>query len=193
MAKQAENTGGRAGIPWRLIGWSIPVLLLLLPYVGDAPWSMGDYIFAAILFGGIGLAFELIVRTSSSLAYRLGAALAIVAAFLIVHATGAVGMIGDEGDPYNLLFFGVIALALAGAIAAGFRAQGMAYAMAGAFVAQTGLSVGGMPMDLRGGILSAVLGGVWLLSAALFWRDAQSSHASNELRGGGSPRENGGE
>jgi hypothetical protein len=177
MAKEAEITA-RGAIPWRLIGWSIPALLLLLPliamrFTSEVNWTVSDFIFAALLFGSVGLAFELIVRTSVSLAYRLGGALALLAAFLIVWATGAVGMIGDEGDPYNLLFFGVIALALVGAVVARFRAEGMAYAMAAAAIAQLGISVVGMSTDLLGGVFSAAFAGVWLLSAALFRKAAR--------------------
>ena len=126
MAKEAENTGGRRGIPWRIIGWSIPALLLLLPLVAmrftdEVNWTASDFAFAAVLFGSVGLAFEFIVRKSSSLAYRFGSALAVVAAFLTIWVNGAVGMIGSEGNPYNLLFGGVLIVALVGAIAAWFE------------------------------------------------------------------------
>ena len=33
MAKEAEIGGSGRGTPWRIIGWSITVLLLLLPLV----------------------------------------------------------------------------------------------------------------------------------------------------------------
>jgi hypothetical protein len=77
-------------------------------------------------------------------------------------------MIGSEGDPYNLLFFGVILVALAGAVIARFRAGGMAAAMAAAAIAHVAVAVGGMESDLRGGILSALLAGLWALSALAF-------------------------
>ena len=168
MAKEAEKTG-RGGIPWRIVGWSIPAILLLLPYVANAPWTASDYVFAAVLFGSVGLAFELIVRKSGSLAYRLGAAVAVIASFLTVWVNGAVGMIGSEGNAYNLLFLGVPLLALTGALVARFRAAGMAGAMVVAAVAQGVLGLGGLSTDVLGGILSTGFAGPWLLAAALFW------------------------
>jgi len=173
MAKQAANTGGRRWTPWRMVGWSIPALLLLLPLVAmqftdEVNWTASDFVFACVLFGSVGLAFELIVRKSVSLAYRSGAALAVVAAFLTIWVNGAVGMIGSEDNPYNFLFGGVLVLALTGAIVARFEPGGMARAMAVAAIAQAALGAFGLTADARGGVLSMAFAGLWLLSAALF-------------------------
>ena len=178
MANLARDAGARRGSPWRIAAWSIAALVLLLPLVAmqftrEVNWTVGDFIFAGLLIGTVGVTFELAVRVSRNYAYRGGVGLALAAAFLIVWATGAVGMIGDEGDPYNLYFFGVIGLALAGAIFARFRPAGMAYAMAAAAMAQLVIGILGMSIDLRGGIFSAGYAGLWLLSAALFWKAAR--------------------
>ena len=178
MAKEAENSGARRGIPWRIIGWSIPALLLLLPLVAmqftqEVNWTAADFVFAVVLFGSVGLAFELIVRKSGSLAYRFGAALAVLAAFLTIWVNGAVGMIGSEGNPYNLLFGGVLAIALIGAIAARFRPAGMARAMIAAAIAQVVLAALGLAADTLGAVLSMAFAAPWLLSAALLWKAAR--------------------
>jgi hypothetical protein len=180
MAKEAEKTGRRAAIPWRVIGWSIPALLLLLPLIAmrftdEVIWTLSDFIFAAVLFGSVGLAFELILRKSRSLGYRCGAALAVLAAFLTIWVNGAVGMIGSEDNPYNLLFLGVLLLALAGAILARFQPAGMARTMAAAGVAQAVLSAMGLATDVRGGIFSMTFALLWLLAAALF----KAAHEAN--------------
>lgn len=172
MAKEAANTGGRRWSPWRIFGWSIPALLLLLPLVAmrfteEVNWTAFDFMFAGVLFGSVGLAFEFIVRKSSSLAYRAGAALAVVAAFLTVWVNGAVGMIGSESNPYNLLFGGVLAVALIGAIIARFEPAGMARAMVAAAIVQGAVGAFGLATDIRGGVLSVAFAGLWLLSAAL--------------------------
>jgi hypothetical protein len=173
---QAMKRGGTS--PWRIAGWGLAALLLLLPLVAmqftaEVDWTASDFVFAAILLGTVGLGAELAVRATRSLAYRAGAGFALAAAFLIVWATGAVGMIGDEDNSYNLLFFAVIALALLGAILARFRAAGMAAAMLAAGVAHAAAAVGGMPTDMRGGTISLVFAGLWLLSAALFRKAAR--------------------
>jgi hypothetical protein len=173
MAKEAQSIGGRRWIPWRIVGWSIPALLLLLPlvamrYTDEVNWTGFDFVVAAMLFGSVGLAFELIVRKSRSLAYRSGAALAIVAAFLTIWVNGAVGMIGSEGNPYNLLFGGVLAIALIGAIVARFEAAGMALAMIAAAIAQAAVAAFGLSADLLGAVLSMAFAAPWLLAALLF-------------------------
>lgn len=169
-AEIKETGRGRA---WRTVGWSMAGLVLLAPLIAmqftrEVNWTGGDFLFAAMLFGLVGLTFELTVRASRSPFYRGGVGAAIAASFLIVWANGAVGMIGNEGNPYNLLFFGVIAVALLGSVLARFRAAGMALTMLAAAAAQIAIGVGGMTSDVRGGILSTLFAGLWLLSAALF-------------------------
>ena len=177
MANHADISGGRRSSGWRIVGWSIPVLLLLLPLVAmrvtdEVNWTAADFIVAAVLFGIVGLAFELIVRKSSSLAYRFGAGLAVVAAFLTLWVNGAVGMIGSEDNPYNLLFGGVLLVAVIGAIVARFRAAGMARTMATAAITQALIGAFGLSSDLRGGAFSIAFGALWLIAAALFWNAA---------------------
>ena len=169
----AEIEGTGRGSPWRAVGWSMAGLILLAPLVAmqftrEVNWSVGDFLFAAVLFGLIGLTLELTVRASRNPYYRGGVGAAIAASFVIVWANGAVGMIGDEGNPYNLLFFGVIALALLGSILTRFQAKGMALTMLAAAAAQIAIGVGGTSSDVRGGILSTLFAALWLLSAALF-------------------------
>lgn len=168
MAKEAEDTGGRRGIPWRIVGWGTAALLLLLPLVAKAPWTASDFAFMGVLVGSVGLAFEFIVRKSGSLAYRFGAALALVAAFLTVWVNGAVGMIGSEDNPFNLLFGGVLFVALIGAIVARFEPAGMTRAMVVTAIAQGVAGAVGLSTDVRGGVLSMAFAGLWLLAAALF-------------------------
>ena len=171
MIKEAEINGARGWSIWRIAGWSILALLLLLPlaamqFTAEVNWTAEDFVFAGVLFGSVGLAFEFIVRKSASLAYRLGAALAVVAAFLTIWVNAAVGMIGD--GPYNLLFGGVLLIALIGAVVARFEAAGMARAMVAAAIAQGLLSAVGMATDVHGGVLSMTFVGPWLLAAWLF-------------------------
>lgn len=120
------------------------------------------------MIGGVGIVYELAVRASSNHAYRGGVALALAATFLIVWANGAVGMIGDEGNPANLMFAGVLAVALLGAILARFRPAGMALAMAAAGLTQAIAGGVGMLIDPLGGAFSTALACLWLVSAALF-------------------------
>ena len=169
---------GLPGNRWRALGWGIAAGLILLPliamqFTSEVNWTVGDFLFAILLIGSVGLAFELVVRASRNAAYRAGAAAALAASFLTVWVNGAVGMIGSEENSYNLLFLGVILVALSGSALAGFRARGMALAMLAAAAAQAALGLFGMTADLRGGILSTVFAGIWLLSAALLGNAAR--------------------
>lgn len=181
MAAKAENGGGRGGA-WRWIGWGGAGVLLLAPLVAmqftdEVDWSPGDFVFAALLMGGVGLGLELAVRRSGHLAYRLGGAIALGLGFLTIWINGAVGVIGDEGERANLLFLGVLAVALLGAFAARFRPGGMVWAMTAAAVAQGLVPLaawlfGLAPIELIGRpeapAFTVVFTGMWLVAAALF-------------------------
>ena len=65
------------------------------------------------------------------------------------------------------LFLGVICLAPAEAIVARFRATGLAIAMLVAGFAHIAIAAGGISSDLREATISAALGSLWLVSAAL--------------------------
>ena len=72
--------------------------------------------------------YELGARMSRNTAYRAAVGLATVAGFLLVWINLAVGIIGDEGNPANLMFGGVLVVGVIGALVARFRAPGMARA-----------------------------------------------------------------
>ena len=191
MAVTAGNNGDRHGVPWRLIGWGAAAFLLLLPLVAmqltaEVNWTVGDFIFAAMMFGLVGGILELAVGKSSSWAYRGAVAIAVAAGFLHVWITGAVGIIGSENNPGNLLYLVVLAFAVFGSILALGRPAGMAWAMSVTAVAEvltpiiayTGVAdpVSDVlrPEVFASGILFT---GMWLVSAALF-RGAASEQAS---------------
>ena len=172
--------------PWRIIGWGVAVAVIVAPLVAmqlGAPgvvWTLSDFIFANVLIGGVGLLFELAARASKSWPYRGGAALALATAFLLIWINGAVGFIGDEDNPANLVFIAIIAMAVAGAIVAGGKAHLMARAMTVAGVAQAlvGIAVfafndGAEPPGRLGLlVLIEIFAAMWLGSAWLFRRAA---------------------
>lgn len=177
MTGLTENGAQRWSVS-RILGWGFGASLLAMPAIAmqfttEVNWTIFDFLFAAVLIGSVGLVLELAVRMTRNFAYRAGVGAALAAAFLIVWANGAVGMIGSEHNPYNLLFLGVIALALLGSVITFFRPKGMALAMVVAAVAQACVALGGLSADLRGAVLSVVIGLPWLLAAALFRKAAR--------------------
>ena len=80
-------------------------------------------------------------------AYRVAIGVALAAAFMLVWLSLGVGIIGADGDPANLMYFGVLAVGIIGAIIARFRSRGMdralfAMALAQALVAMIALIFG---------------------------------------------------
>ena len=178
MASRVHNT---RSFPWRLAGWGGAAALLLVPLIAGAPWSIGDYVFAAAIFALVGGTFELAVRRSGNGWYRSGVAVGVGTAFLLVWINGAVGIIGDEGNPANLMFLGVIGIALVGSIVARFRAAGMAVAMAVAATVEALVAVAALVLRLGANeppffpgvlILIGFFALTWLLSAWMFRKAA---------------------
>jgi len=129
MAKQVQSTGAGFWNRWRIAGWSVPAILLTLPAILDFPWSAFDFVVMGVLLGLVGLAIELAFRASGSAAYRIAAGAAVLAGFFLVWINLAAGIIGDEDNPWNLMYFALILITLAGAVGAGFRPNGMARAL----------------------------------------------------------------
>ena len=127
----------RLGRLLRAVVWSGAVFVWLVPLVAKltagVPWTPFDFMmWAAMLLVAAGVC-EIGLRMSGRLAYRAGVIVAVGTSFLITWSNLAVGIIGDENNPLNQVFFGVIAIAVAGAALARFRAKGMALAMAVTF------------------------------------------------------------
>lgn len=178
MTGITQTEDPRRGIPWRPILWGGAAALLTLPaiamrFTDEVNWSAGDFIVAAMMFGLVGLGLELAVRASSDWAWRGGIALLALSCLALLWVNGAVGMIGNEDNRYNLLFLAIIPLALAAAAIARFRAAGMFWAMVVAGGAQIAVAAGGLTVDPRGAIFSTVMAGSWLLGALLFWAAAR--------------------
>ena len=176
MSARTEIRGVWNGL--RIFGWIAVAALLLLPLVAmqftrEVNWTGSDFLFAAIILGGAGLGTEFLVRRSESNLYRCGAVLAVAMMFLTVWSNLAVGIIGNEDNPYNLAFFAVVLLAIGGMLAARFQPAGMALTLVAAALAQAGLSAFGLAADPRGGVIGLVFAGLWLFAALLFWSARQ--------------------
>lgn len=174
------------GNRWRIAGWGVAASILLLPFIAmaftdEVQWSVFDFLVMGAMLAGVGLGLELAARTGD-IAYRIAAGLALAASFLLVFINGAVGIIGSEQDAANLLYGGVLAVALAGAVAARFRPAGMARAMAAAALAQLlvpvvaatlGPQTRALVWSREVPALTAAFAAMWLLSAWLFRRAAR--------------------
>lgn len=149
MPTPSDTPDGRSTSPWRIAAWSAAASLLLIPLIAmqvtnEVNWTLGDFVFAAVLILGVGIPLDLVMRKTGDMAYRVGAVLALGTAFLTVWVNVAVGIIGSENDAVNLLFFAVLAIGIVGALVARFRPLGMARAMAATAVAQAAVAIGAL-------------------------------------------------
>jgi hypothetical protein len=185
MAGQMEMRGRPGGQGWRIAVWGGAAALMLAPAVAtrvtdEMTWDSADFILVGLMLAAACGAWELAMRKTGSWAYSAGAIVAAGTAFLLFLVSGAVGFIGNESDPVNLVFFGVLTVAFGGAVIVRFRPEGMARTMAvtaGAQVAAAGLGVALVP-DVRGFLLgTALFVPLWLLSAWQFARAAREEAA----------------
>jgi hypothetical protein len=175
-----ETSGRTGGRGWRAAVWggaaALMVAAAVAPRVTDEmAWDPADFLLVGLMLAAACGAWELAMRKTGSRAYAAGAIVAAGTAFLLVLVNGAVGIVGSEDDPANLLFFGVLTLALGGAIVVRFRPEGMARTLAvtaGAQVAAGALAAA-MVRDVPGFALgTAMFVPLWLLSSRLFARAA---------------------
>lgn len=183
----APMNPGRSGLnKWRLFGWGAAGALLLAPLIAmqfttEVQWTGSDFVVMGAMFALAGGAIELAVRASSSLAFRIGAAIAVLASFLLAWVNLAAGLIGDEDNPANLMFFGIVAIAITGSFIARSDPAGMARAMVAAAAAQALVAaiawLAGLGAHEPPGAAGILMGnlffvGVWLLAALLFRKAA---------------------
>jgi hypothetical protein len=151
----------------------VPVLAVrgIDPAAWDPP---GDFMFLGILLLGVGIAYEVARRVPEHMAYVAGLGLAAWAAFLNIWINLAVGIIGSEDNPANLLYAAVIAVAGIGALLIRFRPTGMRAVMivtAGAQVLVFFVAlVAGFGFT---GPVTVFFAALWLISAWLFQRAAR--------------------
>ncbi len=107
----------------------------------EIAWGPGDFAFAGVLFAGIGLINEATARQADTIAYKLAVGLALAAAFVLIWSAGAVGIVGETGDPADLMYAGVLAVGIVGAVVARFRPLGMARALLATALAQAVVAV----------------------------------------------------
>lgn len=179
MAHRNEASKG-VGNLWRIIMWGTILTLLILPALAmrvttEVNWTASDFVFAAVLLGSVGVGVELTVRASGSWAYRSAMFIAIALAFMTVWANGAVGIIGNEDNPLNLLYFVPLLIGGLAAAAVRFRPQSMSWIMAAIAVSQFVIAAAAAANGYWVWIAAAVIGGGWSLSAILFNRSARTA------------------
>ena len=164
---------------WRIASWGALLALLALPAIAmqftpDVDWTGSDFLFAAVLLGMLGAGMELAVRSARNTPQRVGIALAVLAGFLTLWSNAAVGIIGNESEPTNLLFVAMVVFAVTASLALRLRPAGMRWLMAalsaGQFVVGVVAGLWTMPgHDVEWGVL-AFFAIIWGASSGAFHR-----------------------
>jgi len=181
MAGNIESGGGRHESRWSTAVWSTAALVLLLPalamqFTEKVAWDLADFvIFGAMLVGACGT-YELASRLTRNSAYRAAVGVALVAAFILIWMSLAVGIIGTEDDLVNLMFGGVLFVGITGAIIARFQPRGMVRALVAMAIAQALIAVIALITGLGNiWVLTSLFVALWLTSAWMF-RKAEREH-----------------
>lgn len=165
--------------PWRYLMWVVAGGLVLVAALAIEEIRQGEYarVILAAMFG-VGCAIvELGARKSAGWAYKAGLIVAVLTGLGQAYMNVVVGLIGSADNPFNLMFFLIVALTLTGSLIVQCRAPGMVWVMGAAALAQVAAGVvGGMmvPGDVGepqpAGImfLTVYFAGLWLNAAALF-------------------------
>ena len=187
MEGNPQNGSGRRGNRWRTAIWGAAALVWLLPllamqFTGEVAWGLADFaIFGAMLVGACGT-YELATRVTDHSAYRAAVGAALATAFVLVWMNLAVGIIGTEDNPANLMYGAVLAVGIIGAIVARFQPYGMARALVATALAQALVGVIAWLAGLGSSwILTAFFVALWLTSARLFRKAAGTQTPAGAL------------
>lgn len=168
----------------RLMVWAVVIaLILMIPlaarqFINKVKWDLLDFVVMGAVLFGVGLAYELIARRSQMSVYRVAFGIGLGTAFLLFWVNGAVGIIGSEDNPANLLYGAVFVVGLLGSLMARFKPRGMARTLFAAAFAQMLVPVIALIVwkpDFDPGVLqvfglNAAFATLFVVSALLFWR-----------------------
>jgi hypothetical protein len=181
----------RWGSVLRKLAWGGAASLLLMPlaamqFTREVDWGPGDFIIMGALLAACAGTVHIATRLTEDFGYLAGVVIAVGTSFLLIWINLAVGFVGDDGNPANLMFGGVILIAAIGSAMARFRARGMAGAMLAAAAAEGLIAAitwlrGLAGTEPPGPELTLVLIGLfalpWLAAAALFANAANRDSA----------------
>lgn len=177
MAANLTNANPQRWSALRKLPWIVAAIILLLPAVAmqfnveGVVWTASDFIVMGVILLIACGSFEALARSAPNFAYLAAAAIAIGTGFLMVWANLAVGIVGDGLNGANLMFFGVVLVAIVATLVARFRASSMSRAMfttAGALVLAIAIALAAFGANALEAGLTMVFVAGWLVSAALF-------------------------
>ncbi|MFH1070912.1 MAG: hypothetical protein V1794_14940 [Candidatus Glassbacteria bacterium] len=113
--------------------------ILLIPFFGNIyvdgwNWHWYTFVLAGTLLFGAGLTYEFVAKRMSNKAYKFAVGLAVGTAFIL--SWGNMVRVSESENPANLMYYGVLAVGVIGALIARFEPRGMARALFAMALAQ---------------------------------------------------------
>jgi hypothetical protein len=122
-------------VVWAIVATLMLLILLAMQFSDEIQWNEA-FAYGVILLAAGG-AYELWRWLKTQIhVYRLAFGAGLFGLLLVGWANGAIGIIGSEDNPANLLFLAVFAVALSGSLVSRFMPRGMAGTMLAAALVQ---------------------------------------------------------
>ena len=87
----------------------IPTAAMLFKIEGWA-WSASDFVGCWVVIAAAIAAYKYVASRAPNSAYRVAVGMAVATGVVLLWMNGAVGLIGSENNPANLLYAGVLAI-----------------------------------------------------------------------------------
>ncbi|HOI29631.1 MAG TPA: hypothetical protein PLZ15_07680 [Melioribacteraceae bacterium] len=169
-----------------IIVFIITGLILLIPLIAmiagdEVVWNLMDFVIAGILLSGAGISFVLLTHKSGNRKYSIATGIAVGAALFMMWANLAVGIIGNEDNPANIMYLWVIGVGVVAAVIAQFKPKGMSYALLATALTQVIVVViayiegnGNTFSEFRELItVNGFFIALWIISSALYLQSAK--------------------
>ena len=122
-------------IVWAIVGVLIVALLTAMQFTDEVQWNEAVAYGVILLLAGGTYELWLWLRTRNG-TYRIAFDVGLLGVFLLGWVSGAVGIIGSENQPVNLMYWAVPAVLLIGSLISGFNPRGMARTLFAAALVQ---------------------------------------------------------
>lgn len=127
-----------------MVWGAVAVLIVFIPlsmqFTNDVQWN--EAIAYSVILLAVGGAYEMVVALKKqSSAYRFAFGVGFAGVFLLGWVSGAVGIIGSENNPANLMYWAVFAVGFIGSLLSRFKPRGMAFTLFAAALVQISVPV----------------------------------------------------
>ena len=170
-------------VVWGIVGVLIVMLPVAMQFTDEVQWNEAvAYGIILLIVGGF---FELWQWLKTrELTYRIAFGVGLAGLLLLGWVSGAVGIIGSENQPVNLMYWAVPAVLLVGSLISRFKPRGMAYTLFATAVVQVLIPIVALTISQQVSWGNAGVVGVFVfnsifallfLGSALLFRRASAS------------------